>query len=290
MSTLSQFYGGSGGTTLPIPISEDAFRIDIVVVGGGGGAGVNSAVFGFYVGGGGGRVVEVFGTLIEKNKPYIVTVGAGGPVNNSSIANSGTNGGDSAFAGYLAQGGGTLNSRTGGRGGSGCGNSIPPLFSSLSTYLGANPNDTSLIFSYGNSGGPGQAANVSMGGGGGAGGVGGAAGAGGQGGNGGAGRVTYIPINNGLTLAQGGGSGGSISQGTPGGNGADNTGNAGGGNIGAGGNGGSGTVYVAYPNTFPLATTTGDAILFSALAPIPSEIRTGYHVYQFTGSGTITFN
>ena len=284
MSTLSQFFGGA--TTLPIPISEDAFRIDIVVVGGGGGAGAGSF---FYTGGGGGRVIEVFGTLIEKNKLYTVTVGAGGPVNNTNTPNSGTNGGDSAFAGYLAQGGGTLNSRTGGRGGSGCGN-VPPLFSSLSTYLGANPNDTSLIFSYGNSGGPGSGANVSLGGGGGAGVVGGTGAAGGQGGNGGAGRVTYIPINNGLTLAQGGGSGGGTSQGSPQGNGADNTGNAGGGNAGAGGNGGSGTVYVAYPNTFPLATTTGDAVLFSALAPIPSEIRTGYNVYQFRGSGTITFN
>jgi hypothetical protein len=65
--------------------------------------------------------------------------------------------------------------------------------------------------------------------------------------------------------------------------GGDGTGSSGSSN-GSGGQ--SGVVVIAYPNTLPLATTTGSPTLFTG----GTATRTGYHVYEFTGSGSITFN
>ena len=66
--------------------------------------------------------------------------------------------------------------------------------------------------------------------------------------------------------------------------GAANTGNGGGGTgqftYTAENSGGSGIVVIAYPDTFGAATCTGT---------YDEPTRTGYRVYRFTGSGTITF-
>jgi hypothetical protein len=42
-------------------------------------------------------------------------------------------------------------------------------------------------------------------------------------------------------------------------------------------------VILAYPKTFPVASSTTGSPTYSA------DSRLGYHVYTFTGSGTITF-
>jgi hypothetical protein len=47
--------------------------------------------------------------------------------------------------------------------------------------------------------------------------------------------------------------------------------------------GGSGVVIIAYPQTFAVATATTGSPTYS------SSSRSGYHVYTFTGTGSITF-
>jgi hypothetical protein len=94
----------------------------------------------------------------------------------------------------------------------------------------------------------------------------------------------------------GGGSGGSNYLWTTGGigglggggniglNGTVNTGGGGGGEeFGDAivGSGGSGIVIVRYSDTEPAATTTGSPTV---------TVTGGYRIYQFTSSGTITFN
>jgi hypothetical protein len=73
--------------------------------------------------------------------------------------------------------------------------------------------------------------------------------------------------------------------------GTANTGNGGGGasivnsvpplDTYLGGNGGSGVVIIAYRNTYPAPT--------SITGTYDEPTRTGYRVYRFTGSGSITF-
>jgi hypothetical protein len=49
------------------------------------------------------------------------------------------------------------------------------------------------------------------------------------------------------------------------------------------GSGGSGVVIIAYPSSFPAATSTTGSPTVSTVS------RAGYRVYTFTGSGSITF-
>jgi hypothetical protein len=51
----------------------------------------------------------------------------------------------------------------------------------------------------------------------------------------------------------------------------------------AGGSGGSGVVVIAYESTYPVAASTTGSPTYS------SASRSGYHVYTFTASGSITF-
>jgi hypothetical protein len=96
---------------------------------------------------------------------------------------------------------------------------------------------------------------------------------------------TYVASQNpfGASYAYGG-SGGSYFGNTVGANGGANTGYGGtgaGGNTNNGGNGGSGVVILAYPSTYPAASSTTGS---------PTVTTTGgFRVYTFTGGGTITF-
>jgi hypothetical protein len=270
MSTLSQFLGGGGSNKLPLGIKDTAFYIDALIVGGGGGPALGNSGNAS----GGGRVVQVFNLLVEKNIIYNITVGGAG-------AGAGDNGRDSVFGSILAQGGGGVN-KVGGSGGGNTGGGITTraIFPTIGTYSVNDILSATNIISSGNDGGNGSALNT--GGGGGAGSPGAAPG-GFFGGNGGAGIVSTIkgpgPYFYGAGIGGGPGALG------PGGNGDG----AGGANTGTGGQ--SGVVVVAYPNTFALATTTGAPTLFSALNPLGANAtRTGYHVYEFTGSGSIRFN
>jgi hypothetical protein len=71
--------------------------------------------------------------------------------------------------------------------------------------------------------------------------------------------------------------------------GTANTGGGGGGGggngnyVSFGANGGSGVVIIAYPTTYPAAAGTTGSPTYSTVS------RTGYHVYTFTASGSITF-
>jgi hypothetical protein len=84
-----------------------------------------------------------------------------------------------------------------------------------------------------------------------------------------------------------GGTGGSGSNTAFGGSGTANTGNGGNGSSSTtasgtytGGTGGSGIVIVAYPDSYAAPT--------SVTGTFTQPTRTGYRVYRFTGSGSIT--
>jgi hypothetical protein len=265
MSSLSQFFGDN---KLPLGIKDTAFYIDALIVGGGGG----SFNFGSgLTGSGGGRVLQALNLLVERNVTYNVTVGQAGGTNQ--------NGQNSVFGSLIAQGGGVGNNRTGGSGGGvASANIIQPLFPTVGTYSVNDILNATNIISSGNAGGSGS--SLASGGGGGAGSVGrdypiGTIGPGGTGGDG-----LLSTIKGPGPYYYGAGTGGQSVY-SP----AINNGfGAGGANTGTGGQ--SGVVVIAYPNTLPLATTTGSPTLFTG----GTATRTGYHVYEFTGSGSITFN
>jgi hypothetical protein len=83
-----------------------------------------------------------------------------------------------------------------------------------------------------------------------------------------------------ITRSAGGGPGNPPSAG------GANTGNGGQGKVaggGGGGAGGSGVVIIAYSQNFDAAVSTTGSPTYSSVS------RSGYHVYTFTGSGSITF-
>lgn len=268
MSTLSQFLGGSGSTQLPFGIKPTAFYVDALIVGAGGGP-ADSPVFPLSSGAGGGRVVQAFNLLIEKNVLYTITVGL-------CPAGFSFNGGDSAFGSIIAQGGGAF----GQAGGSGGGRLGQAIFPTVGTYSVNDVLNVSTIISSGNSGGATVIGGLSDGGGGGAGSPGGNAPGSTTAGSGGSGLISTIKGSGGVggPYFYGAGRGGPSSI-NPGGTGS------GSGGAGTGTGGQNGGVIIAYPNTFNLATTTGAPNVFTGA----TATRVGYHVYEFLGSGTITF-
>jgi hypothetical protein len=110
------------------------------------------------------------------------------------------------------------------------------------------------------------------------------------GGGGGGGGVPGFNSHHGSGGAGGGGAG---QNGSGGGNtnGTANTGGGGGGScpiafgsaFGTASSGGSGRVVIAYVNSKPTATSTTGSPVYSSVS------RSGYHVYTFNGSGSITF-
>jgi hypothetical protein len=273
---VTEYYNGTewlGISTLTPPSS-----VEYLVVAGGGGGGGNG-------GGGGGAGGFRTGTVAVSSSAITVTVGAGGPAN--SVIR-GSNGQDSVFGSITSTGGGGGGSRdgtqgtgaSGGSGGAGGGNNA--------IQAGGAGNTPSTSPSQGSNGGVngGNDANQCGGGGGGASAVGGTGISATRGGDGGAG--TSSSITGSSTFYAGGGAGGPTVNGVNGtggvgggGNGSvAGTANTGGGG-GSGNTGGSGVVIIRYATSSAAARTiTGS----------PTYTNTGgYHIYKWTGSGSITF-
>jgi hypothetical protein len=292
-----------------IPISG----IQYLVVAGGGGGGENAGGGGGAGGyrssvpgelSGGSSTVETALSLV-RGTSYTVTVGAGGPY---QAGLNGANGGDSTFATVTSSGGGgggygSYNGQNGGSGGGG-GLGGGTTYSYGGTHVANQGYDGQSTI---NGAGSNYPATYSASGGGGAGGL-GQSGSNGNGSNGGVGLQTSITGT--ATYYAGGGGGGraGASSGGLGGGGNGASGgyngtsdstpgatNSGGGGGGGGGYnnpglgytsnfggkaGGSGIVIIRYPDTYPAATVTG--------SPTITAI-TGYRIYTFTASGTITF-
>jgi hypothetical protein len=271
-------------------LSSAMFSVEYLVIAGGGGGGDA-------YGAGGGAGGYLSGTFTDVNtKTYSFTIGAGGGLDtsgsNSSAASSGITTITSIGGGF---GGKYATPANGGSGGSGGGGA------SGSTVIGAGGAGTVGPPRQGyNGGGAAQTGGYASGGGGGAGATGGTVsgtgssiggGAGGTGLNwlglgtfyaGGGGGWGYdAGGGGGAGGAGGGGRGESYPSGTASTAGTVNTGGGGGGDSSTGKAGGSGVVIIRYPDSNPAATsTTGSPTI---------TVAGGYRVYQFTGSGSITF-
>jgi hypothetical protein len=258
-SWLNSGFGGLGVTTFPPSTVEY-----LIVAGGGGGSDD--------VAGGGGAGGLLSGTASVTSGNYIITVGNGGIRGTTRYSIGGTaaeNGGDTTAFGLTAIGGGRGAARrdgafvgvTASSGGSGGGGAYPATSGASGTA------------GQGNAGASGVS-TTSGGGGGGAGG----AGSGATGGTGFSSSITGT-----TTTYAVGGAGGLNGGGAGARNSAYGSGGGGGGNspIDANTAGQSGVVIIRYPDTFPLASaTTGSPTITNP---------TGYRVYTFTASGSITF-
>jgi hypothetical protein len=302
---------GSGTTTFNLNFISSITGLEYVVVAGGGSTGQTDAYSASSLGGGGaggyrssvsgessgGGASAETSLTVNPGVTYTVTVGAGGA---TAAGTSYTVGSNSSISGADIT---TIESIGGGAGGR--------RFSYVSSTGGSGGGDAA---EYGNGagagttgqgygGGTGNIPNnqgMASGGGGGA----GAAGANAANSNGGDGGIgVQTSITGTPTYFAGGGGGGaksgSMNPGGAGGGGAGwggsgpgssgtvNTGGgAGGGANGysgayGGGNGGSGIVILRYPDSNSTAASTTGSPAYSNVG--------GYHIYQFTGSGTITF-
>lgn len=242
--------------TAPFVPPEGVTEVEYLIVAGGGGGGANAGGGG----GAGGLLTNLGGTpLTVTQQTYTVTVGAGGTGGPAANPWTGTNGGNSSFAGLTAIGGGRGGGATsaGLLGGSGGGGGYNNALGGAGTA------------GQGNNGGSGlgnAVNNTTGGGGGGAGSVGSNATSSTIAGNGGSGISNAI-TGSAVTYAGGGGGGswtGTAGTGGTGGggngtnssataaSGTANTGSGGGGggytsSAGAGGAGGSGIVVIRYP-------------------------------------------
>lgn len=254
MSTLTQFFGSGGGGSTGIPC-------ELLVVGGGAG-GVpfyNSTYGGSGGGGGSGRLVFTRYTL-PFSTSAVITVGAGGGVS--------TDGTRSSFDDILSAGGGA---RGGGwtdfsfNGGSGGGFNAHPAGYTTGVGECADTFNTPNFISAASRAAPQINVYADRSG----------------GGAGGPGAGLSLSITGSSVLYAKGGPGGPNGFATPQ-NGAANTGTGGNGSSATNttGSGGSGVVIIAYPDTYAIP---------SAISGTYNEpTRSGYRVYRFTGSGSIT--
>lgn len=231
---------------------------EVLVVGGGGGGALTSNNSGGQIvsdAGGAGRLnIGLF--TVPFGTSSTVTIGAGGAAGLTTGSDGSTS---SALYSFAGGGGGNGRATVDGILGSLSGitgtaiASFGPAFTS-SAHQGGD----ALADSGGGAGGPGSGVTKGPG-------------------------LTLSITGTSTTYAAGGQGGASNYQG--GAAGAANTGDGGGGYV-AGFNsssnfpGGSGIVVIAYPDTFGAATCTGT---------FNEPTRSGYRVYRFTGSGSITF-
>lgn len=298
MSTFSQF------RTSKTSITSSTVPCELLIVGGGGTTPNTTSATGTCCGGsGGGQIKHWLFVSIPTGISYTVTIGA---ANNGSSFGTATAGAgypgatDSLLAGSSlfnvvdrgSGGGGSMTGSSSGTGkdfanrsGSNLGQKIPGGNNTLIT------NSNSLAgrgyASFATKGGTfyrDQAWDVRASGGGGGAGGDGIDGAASTGGAGGPGLILGIT---GANVAYAAGGAGLTALNTANGaNGAANTGNGGGGGAanttgtGVGGTGGSGVVILAYPDTYGVPS--------SITGTYNTPTRTGYRVYRFTGSGSIT--
>ena len=264
----------------------------LVVAGGGAGGGGRTGGYGA-AGGGAGGLLTASGFAVASGSAITVTVGAGGA---GISGDRGYQGNSSEFSTITTTGGGVggagfPSNRSGGNGGSGGGQAGA---GAVGTGVAGPPRQ-------GYNGGNGDAAaGYSGGGGGGAGGVGGNTPANyTTGGDGGVGVSSSISSTS--TYYAGGGGGGTSNAGTggaggtggggygsssgvPGIDGTAFTGGGGGASAdasGTGRSGGSGVVIIRYADTYAAASSTTGTVSITTAS--------GYIVYRWTASGSITF-
>jgi hypothetical protein len=300
MSNLSQFFGGS----------ETSIPIEVCLIGGGGGGGCDSTSS---PGGGAGQFRYLL-INVYKGLQYDVTIGSGGSGGDVGHSpNPPSNGSPTYFGTYFADGGNgygqpkTFGSTAGAE---------PGLTPSATILASIQTTDGLSLQNSGNTGFSGNEYDVVTfdpdgpigGGGGGAGGPQPVVRVGSQfsgtsgnghlgislsiigyptlrvaGGGGGAGSSTN-DSSRGYGVDGGGGGG---SRNNPAGNGTANTGGGGGGGhtsytaFPGGGDGGSGLVIVRYPDIYPAATVNNNAT---------TPAQSGFRVYRWNNSGSITFN
>jgi hypothetical protein len=275
-------------------LASNIITADYLLLAGGGSGGT-----GYYGGGGGaGGYLEATSIAFTKGTVFTVTIGAGG-VGTTTQTNRGGNGGNSSISGsgfttVTAIGGGGGGSRNGdansanaqgASGGSGGGASYVQNIGGTGVYP-----DSSFLSQarQGYDGGATNSDSTFSAGGGGAGGP-------GQGATGSPPRAAGPGLASSITgtsVYRGGGGGNAYGTSYPGlgGGGAvntagtANTGGGGGGGAGdntQGGNGGSGVVIIRYADSSAEATSTTGSPTYTT--------PTGYRVYTFTSSGSITF-
>jgi len=270
--------------------SQTTPAVEYLVVAGGGGGGD-----GYGSGAGAGGLLQGIAN-ITAGTSLTVTVGSGG-TGSTAAGNNATQGGSSVFGSISTVGGG-VGPENGSAfksimsGGSGGGASYVPTPPGQGTFGQGNAGGTFTAGAQYYSPGGGGAGTVGL------------SNTSSNAGNGGAGIASVISGT--LTTYAGGGGGGTYQTsagtqgsggvggggagGTAGGNnagvaGTANTGGGGGGasyqsGYAAGGNGGSGIVIIRYPNTFKDAVSVTNGTKTSI---------TGFTVYTFTSSGSITF-
>lgn len=275
MSTLTQFFDNFANS---VPV-------ELLLIGGGGGGGGVVAQASISSGGGGaGQLIYCEDLPIKKGIAHAITVGGGG------LGGVGTQSGSAGTSSLLENieafgggGGAGINTATantliaqsamggggGGAGGTGLTGGLVRAGNSQGAFYTI---ESGRIIRLGlASPGADGALNAN---------------AGGRGGSA-LGHSAYSSSITGTAVAYG--LGGTPTTGnTPGFDGTASTGDGGGGcsngavssSSRAGGNGGSGIVIIAYPNTYPVPTTiTGT---------YTEPTRSGWRVYRFTGSGSIT--
>jgi hypothetical protein len=223
--------------------------VEYLVVAGGGGGGAGNTGITNGTGGAGSGGSKSTSYSVSTGTPITVTVGGGGGGGNSVVGPLNGAAGQTSTFGVSVGGG------SGGLSGGG-----GPAGGTGATYTGGGGGTQNT------SGGAGFADSI----------TGSSVTRGGGGGGGGA-----------VPGAGGAGGGGAGSAGSPGGNGTANTGGGAGGTQAVantfGGTGGSGVVVVAWSQNFLAASATTGSPTYSSVS------RSGYHVYTFTGTGSITF-
>lgn len=294
MSTLNQLFGGSTVASIPV---------ELLIAGGGGAGGGTPASTAYAAGGGGGAGALVYSSAVNLvyGSTYTIVIGAGGAGATGLNSQDGNN---SSFGTYEAGGGGAgYVNRIGrsGTNGTGSGGGASMYTTSVTEYtarpvsngFSVDPSNLLNFFIHGaNKGGDTLSGTFPI-----------SARGGGAGSPGlpngsifiynyqyGGAGLPFRITGSLSTYCTGGRGANEYTSSSNGTNGTANTGNGGDGAAASsssstpaytGGNGGSGVVVIAYLNTYPAPT--------SITGTYTQPSRSGYRVFVFTGSGSITF-